>query len=311
MMSTDVVNANLPFAGLGNMLLVWARAVTFAELNQLPMVAPLWSSIHIGPWLRRERCKRYYGNFFSTRHYTPRWQYLISKRFKKSSVYSNPAVAKLARAGNELARAGQSVFLFDQMPPWNDYFQDLKDYQDIVKEKLYRDIHQNLLTEILQKPAPKIGIHIRRGDYQQPQEDDDFAVKRCVYTKLEWYVDVLMAIRAEIGEDIPATVFSDGYPEELQDILLLPNVTLSAETSALSDLITMSRSRLLIASAHSSFSAWASYLGQCPTIWQPERYHLYEPIFTKELKERVYEGGFDPRSTAGMPELLRQNLLGL
>jgi hypothetical protein len=70
----------------------------------------------------------------------------------------------------------------------------------------------------------------------------------------------------------------------------------------------MSRSRLLVGSAHSSFSAWASYLGQCPTIWQSERYHLYEPIFTGELAKRVYEGGFNPRSTAGMPDLLNANL---
>jgi hypothetical protein len=45
MSSTDIVNADLPFAGLGNMLLVWARAAIFAELNHLPMVAPMWNSI--------------------------------------------------------------------------------------------------------------------------------------------------------------------------------------------------------------------------------------------------------------------------
>jgi hypothetical protein len=311
MSSTDIVNADLPFAGLGNMLLVWARAAIFAELNHLPMVAPMWNSIHIGPWLRKERCKRYYGNFFSTRHYTPLWQYFIGKSLKKSSIHANPPIAKLDLGAEEVFKHQRNIFLFDRMPPWNDYFQDLKDYQVLVKEKLYRDIHQNLLAEILQKPTPKIGIHIRRGDYQSPQEGDDFVTRRAVYTKLEWYIDVLSAIRAEVGENIPATVFSDGYPEELEDILALPDVSLSTETSALSDLITMSRSGLLIASSHSSFSAWASYLGQCPTIWQPERYHLYEPIFTKELRERIYEGGFDPRSTGGMPDLLKQNLLGL
>jgi hypothetical protein len=235
MTSTYIVNADLPFAGLGNMLLVWARAITFAELNELPMVAPMWNGVHIGPWLRKERCKRYYGNFFSTRHYHSLWQYLLGKSLKRNTFHPNPPIAKLDLAGDEFAENNRHVFLFDQMPPWNDYFQDLKEHHSIVKKNLYRDIHQDLLAQILQTPAPHIGIHIRRGDYQPPQEGDDFIRRRAVYTKLEWYVDTLKSIRQEVGEDIPATVFSDGYPAELADILALPNVVLSTETSALSD----------------------------------------------------------------------------
>jgi Glycosyl transferase family 11 len=303
-----LVDTKLPYAGLGNMLLVWARAVVFAELNSLPMFAPMWQSFHIGPWLRQERCKRYYGQFFSSKYYAPPSQGLIAKVSHNKVIHHNPDIVKIDLSAKSFAVGQQHTFVFDQMPPWNDYFQDLKEHQNLVKEKLYSDVRPKLLAEILNKPAPQIGIHIRRGDYGKPDAQNDFKVNRCVYTPLEWYVGVLKKIRQEIGNDVPATIFSDGYPEELTDILSMPNVMISPETSALSDMITMSRSKVLIGSAHSSFSAWASYLGQCPTIWQSDRHHLYEPIFTPDVKKSVYEGSLDPFADGELPTLLHKNL---
>jgi hypothetical protein len=119
-------------------------------------------------------------------------------------------------------------------------------------------------------------------------------------------MDTLKQIRQVAGWDVPATIFSDGYTTELQTILELSQVSLSAETSALSDLLTMSRSRLLVGSCHSSFSSWVSYLGQCPTLWQAGWADLYETIFTAEARTKICEGGFDPGQD--MLELLRRNI---
>lgn len=55
-----LVYSRLPKAGLGNMLLIWSRAVLFADINHLPVVAPDWSKFVIEPYLRGERDKRYY-----------------------------------------------------------------------------------------------------------------------------------------------------------------------------------------------------------------------------------------------------------
>jgi hypothetical protein len=312
MKKKSVVVARLPHAGLGNMLLVWARAVLFAELNSLPMLAPNWRTFHIGPWLRGERVKRYYGSFFSDRNYQSRLEYRFQNFLLPTKVHHNPAIVELNLNSSEFESPGRQVFSFDKIPHWNDYFQDLKNYQPIIKQKLYTDIHSDLLQSILTLPSPQIGVHIRRGDYEQPQADYDFAVRRNVSTPLEWYINVINSIRETLGADIPVTVFSDGYPEELAEITALPNVYISPETSALSDLITMSRSKILIGSAHSSFSAWASYLGQCPTLWTSERAHLYKPIFTNDIQQSIYEGGFDPNRES-MPDLLEYNLkrLGL
>ncbi|MDP5015756.1 MAG: hypothetical protein NWQ43_00310, partial [Dolichospermum sp.] len=59
----------MPRSGLGNMLLVWARAILFAEFNGLPVLSPNWNEVRIGPWLRGERTKRYYGNLFINKGY--------------------------------------------------------------------------------------------------------------------------------------------------------------------------------------------------------------------------------------------------
>jgi hypothetical protein len=298
-----VVAARLPRAGLGNLLLVWARAVLFSELNSLPMLAPNWNKFYLGPWLRGERVKRYYGSYFSDSNYRSRLAYGIENILSPKHIHCNPNISKLDLTSSEFKLPGQHRFLFDKMPPWNDYFQDLKSYQPIVKQKLYADIYPHLLQKILTKPSPQIGVHIRRGDYQVSSNLN-------INTPLEWYINIINSIRDTVEANIPVTVFSDGYPEELAQIIALPNVSLSPETSALSDLLTMSRSKLLIGSAHSSFSAWASYLGQCPTLWSSERAHLYQHIFTNETQKSIYEGGFNPDQDS-MPELLKLNLLEL
>lgn len=302
-----VVAARLPRAGLGNMLLVWARAAVFARLNSLPMLAPNWGEFYPGSWLRGERVKRYYGAYFSDSNYQSILTHNIKHLLSPKHIHPNPNINKLDLTLSEFQLPGQHTFLFDRMPPWNDYFQDLKDYQPLVKQNLYADIHSHLLKKILARPSPQIGIHIRRGDYAPPSPGDDFAAGVNVYTPIEWYVNVVRSIRKTVAENIPCTIFSDAYPEELSEIMELPNTSMSSESSALSDLITMSRSKILIGSANSSFSAWASYLGQCPTLWTSTRAHLYKPIFTNEISKLIYEGGFTP-DRESMPDLLKYNL---
>jgi hypothetical protein len=301
-----LVQPNLPYAGLGNMLLVWARAMVFAEINHLPIQQPNWYTLHIGPWLRQEKCKRYYGSFFHSNGYQSALSVYLNGLGHQKHLHFNPAIQPFETSAPPYQASGRHVFVFDTLPPWHDYFQELKEFHTVVKDKLYDYVRPSVLKAILNQPAPEIGIHIRRGDYQEPKAGDDFRIQRHAYTPLNWYVETLKRIRQVAGWDVPATIFSDGYATELQAILELPQVSLSAETSALFDLLTMSRSRLLVGSCHSSFSSWASYLGQCPTLWQAGRADLYEPIFIAEARTKIYEGGFDP--SQDMPELLRRNI---
>jgi len=132
---TNVVSMKLPHAGLGNMLLVWARATTFATLNEMPVVNPVWGSPHIGPWLRGERCKRFYGSLFSSKVYQSRAKHNLNSLLHRFQVQKNPEIKKLdlGLSSNQLPQ--YQKFLFDKMPPWNDYFKDLKEHQPIIKEQ--------------------------------------------------------------------------------------------------------------------------------------------------------------------------------
>jgi hypothetical protein len=306
-MSNQIVTVKLPHAGLGHMLLLWARAATFAELNQLPMLAPNWNGLHIGPWLRGERCKRFYGGYFSSAGEVSQLSFLIQNLARPKQRVYNPPVDKLQKHKSQAS----SVFVFDEMPPWQDYFVDVKYHQPLLKKKLLSIVQPPLLKSILKRPAPEIAIHIRRSDFKVLKPGENAMNFRSVQIELDWYIDILKSIRRFVDFDIPATIFSDGYQEELLPILNQPNVSISSETSAISDMLTMSRCKLLIASSHSGFSAWASFLGQCPTIWPELRYDLYEPIFTEDTRHRIYEGGWNPRENSLVPKLLQTNLQDL
>ena len=77
-------------------------------------------------------------------------------------------------------------------------------------------------------------------------------------------------LRKELGADINFKIFSDGSNEELSLILKQKNTERVRFGSALADLLALSKSHILIGSASSTFSMWASYLGRMPTIW-PEK----------------------------------------
>jgi len=109
-----LVYPQLPRAGLGNMLLVWARAVLFADINSIPVIAPNWGQIRIGTYLRGERDKRYYGNLFCNKTYLSKINYLFGIATKKK-VYHNPAISKLDLSNLELKEIGNYLFIFDNI----------------------------------------------------------------------------------------------------------------------------------------------------------------------------------------------------
>jgi hypothetical protein len=86
---------------------------------------------------------------------------------------------------------------------------------------------------------------------------------------MEWFVESLSGIRDICGFDVPAFVVSDASDRALADLLHMEAVTRVDTGSAIGDLLVLSKARLLIASGGSSFSAWAAFLGQMPTVSYP------------------------------------------
>lgn len=299
--------AKLPRAGLGNMMLVWAQALVFSELNSIRLIPTFWHPVRIGPWLRKEKDKRYYGSLFLGGNHLERLELYFDEKLNPEKVHYNVPVQKVDLADYLEKKTDKTVFVFNEMPDWQDYFGSIKSYHKLVKKSFLRLVRPKILDEISSKKEPVVGIHIRLGDYKEAIAKTDYSIHRNIRTPLSWYISVLEAIREEIGYPIQATVFSDGYESELQPILSLSNVTLSKSNCALIDMLSMSKSRILISSSHSTFSGWASFLGQIPTVKYPKRAHLYKTILCNESRRKKFEGPYDPQNNF-MPALLRKNL---
>jgi hypothetical protein len=301
---TFLVYPKLPKAGLGNMLLVWARAALFAQVNSLSVVAPTWGKMTIGPYLRGERDKRHYGNLFSNKDYVSKANYFLAN-LKKKHLHYNPVISKIELSNLEPKEVDCHLFIFTQLPHWSDFFVDLKEYQPTIKDKLFSNIRPSLLTNISRRTTPHIGLHIRMGDFRILKSEEDFPKFGGVRTPFSWFIRVIDAIREIAGYDVPVTIFSDGYDYELSELLKLPQIFRASTASALSDMLTLSGSKLLITSSGSTFSYWASYLGQPPTIYHPAHFHA--GVFPYDVGQRVFEGGFDPESIT-VPDLLIHNI---
>jgi Glycosyl transferase family 11 len=305
----NIVYPKLPHAGLGNMLIVWARARLFAHLNNLPIVEPNWNIPHIGPWLRGERDKRFYGGLFQSAGYLRRNDLLLHSLFRKKQFFYNPPINVLSSNSLDSKVGGNRLFVFNELPGFTlesfDYFQDLKEADQFIREELFGMIKVNHFESINSRPVPQIGIHIRMGDFMPETEFNNSPISR---TSIAWFINVLQEIRSVIGSDIPATIFTDGYRDKLKDILTMPNVMLSPpSSSALSDMVTLSRSRVILASSHSTFSSWGTYLGQCPTVRAPRDGCVYGGAIASKNVDTVYEGEYDPGCMA-MPKILFKNL---
>lgn len=63
-MKKTVVIADIPRCGLGNKMLVWAKAMIFARAHDLPLYTFGWEQFNLGPLLRGERSNRFYTGYF-------------------------------------------------------------------------------------------------------------------------------------------------------------------------------------------------------------------------------------------------------
>ncbi|MAZ00827.1 MAG: hypothetical protein CMP58_01375 [Flavobacteriales bacterium] len=103
---------------------------------------------------------------------------------------------------------------------------------------------------------------------------------------LKWYKSIIEKI-VNINKDINVYIFSDATNKELKEILDVYNVKRCYFGSAISDLLALSRGKVLVASA-STFSMWASFLGQNHTIWFPG-----QKKFKIIQNKNIFEGELD------------------
>lgn len=294
--------AKLPSAGLGNLLFVWARACIFAEVNQCQLYTTGWNRLHIGAMLRGEKSYRFYGNYFISNQVSVRLQNMINSLFFEKIYNINPTI----RVNSNQSISQNTVYIFDQVPHWVDSFEYIKEHRNLIKKSLFAMLTNEIQIELAKHNSPAIAVHIRRGDFANLKENVDFKTVGGTKTPLDYFVNIINAVRKYINKEIEVQVFSDGTEEELEVVLGLSHVKLVATKYDITDLLLMSKSKLLITSAGSSFSYWAGFLSEGAVIIHYD--HIHAPHRDSISNAKFYEGAMIGENPDTWADLLKQNL---
>ena len=223
------------------------------------MIAPDWFQVKFGPLFRGEGDLRHYGGQFRP---APSEISGIQKHLLLAACH---AVGEPADS-NSFGPPANSMVVFEGMQR---YFEHLNGHNAFLAGELQLAVRPQLMHRVQRTAVPPIGIHVRLGDFAIPQSDDDLIMRGGVRSPMSWYLGALRYIRSLVGNQTPAFVVSDGKEDELAPVLAEPEVSLIRTGFAVSDLLILSKARLIIATGGSSYSAWASFLGEAPVISVP------------------------------------------
>jgi hypothetical protein len=244
-------------AGLANCLFVYARALILANTHQLKIINPSWIQFNLGPYLRKEKDKRHYNglfNSFGISGIKKNWLLLTKKKHKETNNFDGLTNGLIVVEG------------------LGNYFADLRHKSEMVKNHLLSIVNKQALTNYNGVTDEFVGIHIRMGDY-----DVDSRIA------LDWYLEKMTFIHEKCDPNLKFLVFSDGKPEELQQVLNFKNTKMVFFGSAIADILVLSKAKLIIAS-DSTFSAWGAYLGQVPILFNKRH---FKPVLDNSNNEWV------------------------
>ena len=227
-------------AGLGNILFPWARAIVYAKENNLNRVQTTWKNFKVGTFIRNEKDKRMYLDLFTV-----------------SDGVSGIRKFLLLNFSN-------TVKIFSGM---DNLFEPFQHQHALVRSELFRIVNPYHIKKANMFSHNSVAIHIRMGDFRNPENEDILRKGGWNYRlPIEWYKSIISKIR-EVS-NIPIFIFSDAGDEDLKDILDIKNCRRVFFGSSISDMLALSNAKVLVASG-STFSMWASFIGQIPTIWFP------------------------------------------
>jgi hypothetical protein len=289
--------ADVGYYGLTHSLLAWARSHLWAADNAVPMIAPSWLRLRgrLGPWLRRETDKRQYQRLFQFPDYVTgvrRLALLATRKRVAADVVAgrapDPALrGRIVEFSNRVGGNTQA------------YFGQLVGRQADVLAALRRMTRPHLLPPL--PTAPAIAVHVRLGDFASVSSQQELrAGSTNSRLPLQWYVDMVSGLHRKLGT-VPTLVYSDGSAAELQPLLRLPGVQWVCPKTAITDLLALSQSALLVSSG-SGYSLWGAYLGAVPRICFPGQ------RITRALVEF---GALDREPECESAELLADRFLSL
>jgi hypothetical protein len=233
-----------------------------------------------------ERTKRNYANSFRASPWHESFSAAIAKIvLPQREVYRDPPLDERAVD----ARPGVKLFHFHSVPLPPDLFAGVQAFRNDFREELWKSLTQTARHQIETANAPHIGLHVRLGDFAIQNSLATDALPFNQRTPISYFVAAIHRLRAHYGECLPVTVFSDGRPNELEPLLRIPQTNLAEKAPDAVDLLLLSRSRVIVTSALSTFGYVAAYLSEADVIRCP--YESRRPI--RSSTRGQFEGTLD------------------
>lgn len=254
-------------AGLGNELFPWAKAFLASQALGARMFHPAWG---LNP-------RHYYRDFS-----TSRLDWLVQRaiktvmpvvRFEEADYQATGKGdfedAILHFATNELHHRHGYVLSVGGM--WGGFCAIRKARTFILAELLKaRQAVENVHSVMRQVPQNKIlvGVHIRRGDFQNTGCISDFRGRFNAALPLDWYLATCRSLKREFVNNIQFLLLTDAASLEVKPFIdeFSPLTTFHLQHTACSDLLLLALSDCLVCSV-SSYSMWGAFLSGAPYLW--------------------------------------------
>ena len=254
----DLYFVRLSGHGLGNCFYGYFHAVVLAQQANAAIVSPPWVSLKIARLLRGDGGKRsYWGMFRPFPGEIGGMQKLIALlfRYRKRRVVEVSRSARPVLAKGALNIVHNRTFTSEGLHP----------YRQLIRERLLAIIKDPVPMDHRWGKGRYIAVHIRLGDFATVEDPNVIRNgKSNTRIPLSWYVNLVKVLQKRYP-DRPIHIFSDGEEQELEPLLAL-GAKLYRSGSDMTDLLAMSGSSILVGS-NSTYSRWAVFLGNMPSIW--------------------------------------------
>jgi hypothetical protein len=232
--------------GIGNSLLVWARALVYSQRYNLKMLQPTWNNFSLGPIIRKQKDFRTYNDIFkeNCNHLNNVRLLLIKKK-----IFEEKIVGHQFKSDEILIVKGLKNF-----------FNDLLDVNHLIYKNLIEITKHKHLQGLNFNYDHSITLHVRRSDFIGTSIDNEITYDR-------WFIRVVNLLRKKISKKLKVYIFTDAKNDEISNLLSLSNAYRLDYKTSIADLFSMTKSKIFLGSKNSTFSHWVSYLGQMPTVW--------------------------------------------
>ncbi len=291
------VQCRIPRAGLGNQMLTWAKAASYGRRHGLEVQHWGWSTPSRTRVRRiRQGNETWLSLLRGTSLARVAWRSLISA-----------GCARMVEPPMDKAPPPQNTkVVFHLVPPWQDYFGDFRDDRDFVLNELRSTMRSGVWECAQAIDPPYVIANVRMDDFTVLKDGVDFAQVGQHRTPFAYFEAAAEGIRHYAGWQVPIHLVSDGSPEELAPLLArVPGIELVPQRPAMVNLLWMSRAHAIIASAGSTFSFWAGFLGEAAMMHHPA--HVPVPSRPAAMTARCYDGAA-AEDWRAWPELLQSNL---